>query len=324
MSEDLIVRDIVAKPGTKEFGFLKVGETPISPVEIPVGLINGSKPGPTLCITAGVHPCEYPGIEAAIRTYKNTDPKKLKGKLMIVPVVNMPGFAVSSPYVNPIDNINTGRAFPGNKEGSITYQIGYTISEELISKSDYRLDLHGGDEPELLMHPGFPIFRKLGIKSVDDAAELIARAYGTKYIWFNAGPPRVPAEGWRARVASVTLESGGLGQYEEKWIKVHTDGVTNIMKSLGMIEGEPKTRSDQVLMRAPREADLRCKRGGIFYPESKPGDVVEKGQKLGEIRDLKGDVLEEFISPVDGIVRIYFWHRVKNTGDFVYKFLVPH
>ena len=322
MSETLQVRNLVAKPGTKTFGFIKVGETPISSIEIPVGLVNGSKPGPTLCVTAGVHPAEYPGIEAAIRTYKNTDPKKLKGKLIIVPVVNMQGFAVGSAYVNPIDGINTGRAFPGNKDGSITYQIAYTISEELISKSDYRLDLHGGDAPEMLMHPGFPIYRKIGIKSVDDAAELIAKAYGTKYVWCNSRPLPETVTDWRSRVPSVTLESGGYGLYKEKWTKVHTDGIENIMKSLAMLEGKPRITSDQVKVTNTGD-DLRVKHGGIFYPEAKPGDAVKKGQKIGEIRDLKGDVLEELISPVDGLVRIYFWHRVKNTGDFVYKFFVP-
>jgi len=322
MSETLEVRNLMAKPGTKTFGFIKVGETPISPIEIPVGLVNGSEPGPTLCITAGVHPAEYPGIEAAIKTYKNTDPKKLKGKLIIVPVVNLQGFAVGSAYINPIDNINTGRAFPGKKDGSITYQIAYTISEELISKSDYRIDLHGGDAPELLMHPGFPIYRKIGIKAVDDAAELIAKAYGTKYVWCSSRPLPETVTDWRSRVASVTLESGGCGQYEDKWIKVHTDGIENIMRALSMFEGEPKIRADQVTVTDTGE-DLRVKRGGLFYPFAKPGDAVKKGEKIGEIRDLKGDLLEELISPVDGLVRIYFWHRFKNTGDFVYKFFVP-
>jgi hypothetical protein len=304
MSENLQVRDYIVKPGEKKFQFLKVGETPISPVEIPLGLINGYDKGPTLCVTAGVHPAEYPGIEAAIRLYKNTDPKKLKGKLLIVPVVNMPGFAIGAAYVNPIDDINTGRAFPGDKNGSITYQIAYTISDELISKSDCRLDLHGGDAPELLMHPGFPIYRTTGVKSVDETAEAVAKAYGTKYVWCHDTPPEKPFTDWRAQVPSITLESGGLGQYEEKWIKVHTEGIDSIMKYFGMLEGEPIKRDDQV--KVTKTADLRVKRGGIFYPEAKPGDIVKKGQKLGEIRDLKGETLEELISPVDGIVRIYF------------------
>ena len=89
-----------------------------------------------------------------------------------------------------------------------------------------------------------------------------------------------------------------------------------------MLEGEPRITADQVIITNTGE-DLRVKRGGIFYPFAKPGDAVTKGEKIGEIRDLKGDVLEELISPVTGLVRIIFWHRVKNTGDFVYKFFVP-
>lgn len=320
VSKILKVMDIEAEQGTKNFGFIKIGETPISPIEIPIGLVNGSEPGPTICITAGVHAMEYPGIEAAIRIYTNTDPKKLSGKIVIIPVVNMPGFAAKSPFVNPIDNINPGRAFPGDKDGSITYRIIFTISEEIISKSDYHLDLHGGDAPELVMHPGFPIYRNTGVKSVDDSAKSIAKMYGTKYIWCHTEPQVTSLKDWRARVPSIMLESGGCGQYEEKWIKVHIDGIKNIMKYLGMIEGEYQIRSDQEII--TKTADLRVNHGGIFYPKSNPGDIVEKGQKLGEIRDIKGDLLEDIISPVDGIIRIIFWHRIKNTGDFVYKFFI--
>ena len=66
--EAIRIRDIAARPGAGVRGVLQVGETPLGPIQLPVAIINGARPGPTLCLTAGVHAAEYPGIDAVMRT----------------------------------------------------------------------------------------------------------------------------------------------------------------------------------------------------------------------------------------------------------------
>ena len=55
---------------------------------IPITVIKGSKPGPVLALTAGIHGYEYPPILAL----QKLQVKKLAGTLIIVHVANMPSF----------------------------------------------------------------------------------------------------------------------------------------------------------------------------------------------------------------------------------------
>ena len=97
---------------TKVKGTLKVG--PYFPhnkahlrqwVLIPFTIIRGAKDGVTLCITAGCHATEYAGIDAAIRLSRDTLTENLKGNIIIVSLVNVPGFYERN-YINPIDGKN--------------------------------------------------------------------------------------------------------------------------------------------------------------------------------------------------------------------------
>jgi len=44
------------------------------------------------------------------------------------------------------------------------------------------------------------------------------------------------------------------------------------------------------------------KNAGMWYPKIAPGDVVKEGQQVGTVGDLFGEILEEIISPVNGVV----------------------
>ena len=59
--ETIRIRDIAATSGEIARGFLTIGETPTAPIQIPIVIINGTRPGPTLCLTAGVHAADIRG-----------------------------------------------------------------------------------------------------------------------------------------------------------------------------------------------------------------------------------------------------------------------
>jgi hypothetical protein len=50
------IRDLVVERGATRRGFLKVGETGAGPVEMPVVVVHGARPGPTLCLTGASTP----------------------------------------------------------------------------------------------------------------------------------------------------------------------------------------------------------------------------------------------------------------------------
>jgi predicted deacylase len=93
MSRLVKIGELDAGPGTKRFGTTKVAETSTYNVKIPIMVVNGRAEGPTLCLTGGTRPVEYPGIEAVIRLANRLNPEKLRGTVIGVPIMNMPGLA---------------------------------------------------------------------------------------------------------------------------------------------------------------------------------------------------------------------------------------
>ena len=90
----LRVGNLKAEKGQKKTGYLQVGETSLSKVAMPVTVINGVEPGPTLAMTAGFHPREYASIESLTRLSNRIDPATIRGSAIIVHIVNTPGFEV--------------------------------------------------------------------------------------------------------------------------------------------------------------------------------------------------------------------------------------
>lgn len=315
----LQIENVKASSGEKQFGFVKLGGILTSSFGLPIGLVTGRTEGPTLCLIAGVHGCEYAGIEAAIRAYTQTDPSNLSGRLIIIPVVNMPSFLGKVPYVCPLDGVNISRAFPGNPQGSISYRIAHFLLEKIASKSNYLIDLHGGDLEEMTMPGGFVIFGRIGDSAVDKATEELAKMYGTEYVWMISKWPEGSSdlEFSRRGVPSIVAECGGLGAYEESHIKAHADGITNVMKYLKMIPGAPRVPNSQKTVQ--KAFEIRATNGGILYPQSKAGDTIKQGDTLGEIRNLQGETIENIVSPVNGVIRIWFPSRIKNPGDCIYR-----
>src|SRR5690606_106870 len=85
-------------------------------IATPVLVVNGSEPGPTLCLTAAIHGDELNGIEAVRRVLYNLDPTRLKGAVIGIPIVNLQGFHASSRYLSDRRDLN--RYFPGDPSGS--------------------------------------------------------------------------------------------------------------------------------------------------------------------------------------------------------------
>ena len=68
------------------------------PVEMPVWVIHGRRPGPRLFISAAIHGDELNGIEI-IRRVRARPLTGLKGTLLLVPVVNVFGLLQHSRYL---------------------------------------------------------------------------------------------------------------------------------------------------------------------------------------------------------------------------------
>lgn len=309
---EIKVGEVAAAPGRIARGMIRASVGTAAAVQMPVVVINGTRPGPTVCITGGVHGAEYPGIEAAIRLSRSLTPEAVRGAVIIVPIVSVPAFQRRSIYVNPMDGVNINRVFPGNPAGTITEVMAATLFGEAIGQSDAFIDLHGGDLVEALVP--FTLYYQSGRASVDQASRMMAEAYGIKFIVRSLA---LRGGSYQAAAAmgkpAILTESGGQGILDEPSIQIHLRGITNVLKHLGVLEGTPEPAQKPVDIH--QMAWLSAEKGGMFYPAVSVGQRVEKGQVLGEFRDWFGDPIGPVESPASGLVLFLVTSPAINTGD---------
>jgi predicted deacylase len=310
MNQTLQVGSLGAAPGEKRYG---VNEFTVAgnPYRLPMWLINGKADGPTLVVTAGVHAAEYASIAGALHLGQTLTPDALHGRVIVVPVMNLPSFTARSIYVCPLDGKNLNRVFPGNASGTASEQIAAWVFDNVIRQGTYYADLHGGDLVEALVP--FTIFFRSGDEQVDQASFEMAKAFGIHYLVRSETPGSTFCAASRAGIPSILAESGGQGIWRPEHVADHTNGLQRLLRHLKMIEGgapdpAPYTLLDKFLW-------LRSGHDGFWYPGVDVNDTVKAGQALGAVRDWEGRVLQEAISPADGRILFIVSSLAINNTD---------
>src|SRR5919201_5254459 len=113
-------------------------------VEIPIAIVEGARPGPTLAVTAGMHGGEYVGVLAAIRLLQSVDPAALGGRLIVVPVVSTRAFLMRSMQLSPVDEKEVHFQVPGNPGGTYS-ELLVDLLYRIVAGADYLIDLHAGE-----------------------------------------------------------------------------------------------------------------------------------------------------------------------------------
>ena len=278
---------------------LRFDNPTLAGVEFPLVEARGAADGPTLCLLAGVHGCEYSSIQAVRSLMRELDPGALSGRVRALAFVNPASFLQRSPFVSPQDGKNPNRTFPGARGGTFTDALTYHVFHELIEPSDFLIDLHGGDMVEAL-HP-FVLFDE---SEVDETARRMAIAFGLENLIQVPRAERI--EGTTIAVAgdvgvpAIVAEAGGRGLLEQSAVDLLAGGARSVMRELGMLAGAPSPASARVLSR--RFAWSYAPEAGWWRPDVAPGEEVAAGQRLGAIEDLFGDERIAIEAPEDGIV----------------------
>lgn len=286
--------------GTGEFTF--GGDAGLEKYRWPFIAISGTSEGPTVLITAGIHAAEYTGVEAAIRIGRTLDPAHVRGTVLVIPLLNRPGFYERSIYVNPEDNDNLNRLFPGKADGSWGERFAHRLLNEIVTKCDNAIDLHAGDLIEDLVP--FVIYRETGDAKRDAEIKRMVDAYGAKWAVKSAPtgerPGSLYAVAALSGVAAMLAESGGNGLPVEEDITRHVRGVENILRTIGSLSGKPEAVEPTTVLASFDW--LRSPVEGIFRCRVSVDQRVEKGDVVGEMRDLVGEELAKIAAPVSGVV----------------------
>ncbi len=298
------IGDIEAGKGEKATGYVKLAEQAIGDVVAPMTIINGERGGARLLVEAGIHGTEYPGIKAAQMIARDIDPNRLSGTLMILHCANMPMFNAKTAFVNPIDDININRIFPGQPvspiyygPGTVSHHMVNNIFEKVMKRATHFVDLHGGDLPELC--PCFAVSTKTGDPAKDVDAAAMLRYSLADFVTLREPNQALTTTGAtsRAGIPNMLIESGGGGILTPENTKRHIDAVLNVMRYLKMIGEKPAEPSNQIHL-SGNSIGIRARRGGFFTYLAGAGELVSKNQLIGQITDPFGVVVEEVRAPI--------------------------
>jgi predicted deacylase len=305
------IGSLTCAPGERAQGLIPVGTSTYGvELGIPLLVVNGAGPGPVLCVDAGVHGDEYDSQQAVRRIVAETDPATLRGTLVGIPCMNTPAFEAAA-RTSGLDHLNLNRIFPGDGEGSYSLRLAATFVERVVPAVDALVDLHTGGTfgeiaPLAIVQGGY-----------EDLATDIGLAAGHEIVWKGGkwgGTVRHPT--LAAGKPAITIEAGG-GTYREETVDLHVGSVRNIMRRLGMIDGEPELRDSYT---AVSGTFARSASGGFFLSRAEPGDQCKEGDLIATVVDHYGKTLEEVTAPQDGIVLWVRRIRTVRPGDEVVIF----
>lgn len=264
------------------------GDNPV--LDSLVVVVRGAKPGPTLCITGGIHGDELNGVEIARRVYAGVAGAELSGTLVVMPALNMQGLRNGSRYLPDRRDLN--RAFPGNPGGSLAARIAHALHSKVVRHCHALIDLHTGSASRT----NLPQIRT-DLDSPESLA--MARSFGVGVVLHGRGPKgSLRREALDAGIPAVIYEAGEPLRFQEPKIAEGVRGVRNVMADLGMIDTETTGTPSQLYRSTTwvRAGDA----AGVFLSSARPGDHVEKGDVLGTVTDPRTDEAIAIRAPRSG------------------------
>ena len=304
-------------PGARRLVVLPVSKlSNHTAINLPVHVLHGTRPGPTMFVSAAIHGDELNGVEIIRRVLRTLQPAAIAGTLLAIPVVNAYGFIGRSRYLPDRRDLN--RAFPGSAAGSLAARLAHLFLNEVVRRCQFGIDLHTA----AVHRVNLPQIR--ADFSRRPRCRELAEAFGAQVC--IESPERAGSLRRAARElgCDVLVYEGGEGlRFDEFAITAGVDGIANVMLKSGMLElpdGVELPATDGA--RQPVFADaarwVRAPDGGIFRTLRRIGHAVTEGETLGWVANPYEDAETVIRSPRRGIVVGSTTLPVVNMGDALF------
>lgn len=280
---------------------------------MPVEVVFGEEPGPRLLVCGAVHGDEINGIEIIRQLLPLLSPVTMRGALIAVPIINVPGFLAQSRYLPDRRDLN--RSFPGSRGGSQASRIAQTFMDQIVRQSTHVIDIHTAAQHRR----NVPQIRA---NLNDDDCLSLAKAFGAPVIVHSAerdGSLRMAANA--EGLPTIVYEAGEACRFDPEAIETGLMGVLGVMQELGMVSASDIHFKKMAGKKASATGTysgskwIRANRGGLFRSHVKPGDTVVKDQFLGFIADAFGEGMTTIRSPKSGMVIGLHCNPVVHHGD---------
>ena len=261
---------------------------------MPAHIVRGRRDGPRLFVSAAIHGDELNGVEIIRRVVKLRALRSLRGTLVTVPVVNVPGFLSLSRYLPDRRDLN--RSFPGSATGSLAARIARQFMDQVVEGSTHGIDLHTG----AVHRENYPQIR---VNLDSGEAEHMARAFGVPLV-LNAGfrEGSLRASAADAGVPVIVFEAGEALRFDETAIRAGVKGIARVMRAIGMLppSRRPSSAREPLILRSSRW--VRAPHSGVLRPVQRVGGRVKEGEPLALLTDPFGETETDILAPESGII----------------------
>jgi predicted deacylase len=270
--------------------------------------VRGTRARPVLLVNGGTHGDEYEGPATVQELFQELSPADIRGTWLGVPVLNEPAMSISE-RCGPFDHQDLARTFPGKLDGTVTEQIAFRFGHYLLKHANYYVDLHSaGSIFRMVFLSGYGMVAN---SVVLDWQRKMAVAFGGDLVWGTPlFPGRTLSQAETFQIPAIYTETTGTGGLRRRDVEQYKEGVRNVLRCVGMMEGAFPDRPPRFFREAASSANKEgflqldhpapCK--GIFLPEVELWDEVGAGQSLGRIVDSAGRTLASVASRRKGHV----------------------
>ncbi|RKO84083.1 hypothetical protein BDK51DRAFT_37918, partial [Blyttiomyces helicus] len=264
-------------------------------------------------ITAVVHGNELNGVPCIHRVITDIDVHRLRGTVVAVPCINVPGYLRFMREFSDGKDLN--RLFPGKPDGTASQIYAYNIMSKLIDHFNYLIDLHTAS---------FGRVNSYYVRSDmnDPVAGDMAKLQQPQIILHNSGQDGTMRSAAMNRgVKAITVEIGNPQLFQNQYVQWSYLGVMRILAYLNMFALDP---TDSLPPSSPPNTILCSKgfwiytrTGGVLEVYPMVNTVVRKGALIARIKNIFGNIVDEIYSPSHGVTIGRSSNPVAMAGDRV-------
>lgn len=282
---------------------------------------NPPKEMKRISIVTGIHGDELEGQYVCFELQRRIREQMdcLQGIVDVYPAMNPLGIDSITRGI-PAFDLDMNRLFPGNIDGNMTEYLAAGIIED-VAGSDCVLDIHASN----LYLTEIPQIR---INELHEERLLpMAMESNVDFVWVH-GASTVLESTFAYSLNSIgtpvlVVEMGVGMRITKAYGDQLVDGIFRLMKTLGIWTGKVNAVRKPIVSKDPEDVSyLNASVGGLFLPSVKHWEELKKGDLVGRIVDpLSGEVLDEVLAPVDGILFTIREYPIVDEGSLMGRLL---
>lgn len=274
---------------------------------IPIIVAKGRRPGPVYGITAAVHGNELNGIAVIHDVFSRLDPRHLRGTIVGVVCVNLPGLHRHQRQFYGQFDLN--HLFPGRADGNIAEVYANRLLTRIVDNFDRLIDLHTASFGRVNS-----LYVRADLK--DPRTKKMAFLQRPEIIVHN--PPSdhtLRGAAMERGIPAITVEIGDPQRFQTRYIHHARQGLRALFSDLGMIPARAPSAERAAPVICTRSRWLYADRGGLLDVLVRPTDLVSEGQEIAVLRNAFGDITRRYYAPHDGIIIGNSVNPVGATGS---------